>query len=177
MIRRPVVEANVLRTASRFLVLVFLCLLIIPSAVQAQVEAVNLTDIFLAGGIEIDRLVVYKISDIVLIRGRTSDAAAAAEAGRFATTLGYLRVANLIVIVPALDDRAIERFAARQLDMSRDLDGCRFQITSLKGTVQIRGSVRREIQKDVAIGLLRRIDGVKAVHFEDENTELERRQP
>ncbi len=147
------------------LILAFLSLLI-PSAVGAQVEAADLTDIFLAGGIEIDRLIVYKISDIVLIRGRTSDVAAAAEAVRFAGALGYLRVANLIEIVPGLDDRAIERFAARELDMARGLEGCRFQISSMKGILHLRGEVRREVQKDLAMGLLRKIDGVKTVHFD-----------
>ncbi len=164
MIRSPSVEASAIRIARRSLFLLFLCLLV-PSAVHAQVEAVDLTDSFLAGGIEIDRLMVYKISDIVLIRGRTSDVAAAAEAGRFAEALGYRRVANLIVIVPGLADRAIERFAARELDMARGLEGCRFQISSLKGILHLRGEVRREAQKDLAIGLLRRIDGVKAVHL------------
>ncbi|HSP14798.1 MAG TPA: BON domain-containing protein [Thermoanaerobaculia bacterium] len=154
-----------IRIAPRSLILAFLCLLI-PSAVYSQAEAVDLTDVFVAGGIEIDRLMVYKVSDIVLIRGRTSDVAAAAEAGRFAESLGYRRVANLIVIVPALDDRAIERLAARELDMARGLEGCHFQITSLKGVLRLRGEVRRQVQKDVAIGLLRKIDGVKAVHLD-----------
>jgi osmotically-inducible protein OsmY len=158
--------------ASRFFVFAFFCL-VIASAAHAQVEAVDLTPVFLAGGIEIDRLTVYKISDVVLIRGRTSDPAAAAEAGRLAWTLGYRRVANLIQIVPALSDRGIERVASAQLGMERELDGCKFQVTSLKGVVQLRGSTVRDIQKDLAIGVLRRIDGVKDVRFQ-ENTQIER---
>ncbi len=140
----------------------FLCVLI-PSATHSQVEVVDLTTVFQAGGIEIDRLLVYKISDIVLIRGRTSDTAMAREAGRFAKSLGYQRVANLIVIVA---DIAIERFAERELDMARPLEGCTFQVSSRKGVVSLRGHVRREIQKDYAVTLLRKIDGVRAVHFE-----------
>jgi len=163
---RPATETIVTGNASRSFVLAFLCL-VIASSVHAQVEAIDLTPFFLAGGIEIDRLMVYKISDIVLIRGRTSDPAAAAAAGTFAWTLGYRRIANLIEIVPALSDRGIERLAASQLSKERELDGCRFQITSLKGVVQLRGSTVRDIQKDLAIGVLRKIDGVKAVSFEE----------
>ena len=176
MVRIPAVRTSFIRTAGRSLVLALL-VLVVPLSVHAQVEAINLTGAFLAGGIEIDQLAVYKISDIVLIRGRTSDVEAAAEAGRFAAKLGYARIANLIVIVPALGDREIERLAERRLDMSRNLAGCTFRITSLKGIVTIRGTVRREAQKDVAIGLLRKIDGVKSVHFEEENVEPEMRQP
>ncbi|HEV8659594.1 MAG TPA: hypothetical protein VGS96_13350 [Thermoanaerobaculia bacterium] len=51
-------------------ILLLFCVLL-PSAGFAQTEAINLTALFRAGGIEIDRLLVYKISDIVLIRGRT----------------------------------------------------------------------------------------------------------
>lgn len=144
---------------------VFLCLLI-PSAGYGQVEAVDLSAVFRAGCIEIDQLMVYKISDIVIIRGRTSDVAMAAEAGRLAKSLGYPRVANLIEIVPGLADSAIERFAERELDMARGLEGCRFQVSSRNGVVRLRGHVQREIQKDFAMALLSKIDGVKAVHFD-----------
>ncbi len=143
----------------------FLCLLI-PCTGYAQVEAVDLTASFQAGCIEIDRLMVYKISDIVLIRGRTSDVAMAAEAGRLAKSLGYQRVANLIEIVPGLADSAIERFAERELDMARGLEGCSFQVRSRNGVVRLRGRVQREVQKDFAVVLLSKIDGVKAVHFD-----------
>lgn len=146
------------------IIAVFLGLLI-PSG-YAQVEAVDLTATFQAGCIEIDRLMVYKISDIVLIRGRTSDVAMAAEAGRLAKRLGYHRVANLIEIVPGLSDSSIERFAERELDMARGLEGCRFQVSSRNGVVHLRGRVQREIQKDFAVMLLNKIDGVKAVQFE-----------
>jgi osmotically-inducible protein OsmY len=146
-------------------IVVFLCLFI-PSAAYAQVEAVDLTAVFRAGCIEVDRLMVYKISDIVLIRGRTSDAAMARQAVRLAKSLGYQRVANLIEIVPGLADSAIERYAERELDMARGLAGCRFQVRSRNGVVRLRGQVQREVQKDFAVALLRKIDGVKVVHFD-----------
>lgn len=146
-------------------ILLLFCVLL-PSAGFAQTEAINLTALFRAGGIEIDRLLVYKISDIVLIRGRTSDLVMAAQAGRFAKSLGYERVANLIEIVPGLADSAIERYGARELDMARELQGCNFQIQSLIGVVRLRGHVQQERQGDLAIAILRKIDGVKLVHSE-----------
>ncbi|HEV8659595.1 MAG TPA: BON domain-containing protein [Thermoanaerobaculia bacterium] len=90
----------------------------------------------------------------------------AAQAGRFAKSLGYERVANLIEIVPGLADSAIERYGARELDMARELQGCNFQIQSLIGVVRLRGNVQQERQGDLAIAILRRIDGVKLVHSE-----------
>ncbi len=146
-------------------ILLLLCFLI-PSAGFAQTEAINLTALFRTGGIEIDHLLVYQISDIILIRGRTSDLVMAAQAGRFAKSLGYQRVANLIEIVPGLADSSIERKGAHELDIARELEGCNFQIQSIAGVVRLRGNVRREMQGDLAIAILRRIDGVKVVNSE-----------
>jgi len=146
-------------------ILLLACCLI-SSAGLAQTEAMDLTDSFRAGGIEVDRLRVFKISDIVLIRGRTSNVAMAIRAGVFAKSLGYRRVANLIEIVPGLADWEIERHAARKLDMTRELAGCTFQIQSIAGVVRLRGRVQHELQKDLAVSLLSRIDGVAAVHPE-----------
>jgi len=70
MIRNQAVEKNFIRISCCSLVFALLCLLA-PSAAEAQIEAIDLTDVFRAGGVEIDRLMVFKISDIVLIRGRT----------------------------------------------------------------------------------------------------------
>ncbi len=146
-------------------ILLFACFLI-SSAGLAQTEAIDLTDVFRAGGIEIDRLMVFKISEVVLIRGRTSDTAMAARADRLAKSLGYRRVANLIEIVPGLADSEIERTGARELEMARGLEGCSFQIQSMAGAVRLSGQVRREVQGDLAVALLSRIDGVNAVRVE-----------
>jgi osmotically-inducible protein OsmY len=157
MMRRKALEPHLL--------FAFLCLLV-PSIIHAQTEALDLTGAFRAGGIEIDRLMVFKISGIVLIRGRTSNVAMAARAESLATSLGYRRVANLIEIIPGLADSEIERHGARELDMERQLEGCSFQIRSVAGVVRLRGRVRREVQGDLAVSLLSRIDGVNAVHSE-----------
>jgi osmotically-inducible protein OsmY len=140
--------------------------LFVPLAAYGQADAVDLTAGFVHGGVTIDRLLVYKIEGIVLIRGRTGDPLMAAAAGRFAARAGYLRVANLIEIVPALADEALVSGAQHELDMARQLGGCHFQIESAGGIVRLRGQVMREVQKDLAMYLIARIDGVKEVHSE-----------
>ena len=57
----------------------------------------------------------------------------------------------------------IARAAERELTVHRALDGCQFRVSSDKGVVRLAGRVRHELQKDVAIALLRTIDGVQSV--------------
>jgi osmotically-inducible protein OsmY len=141
-------------------------MLFVPFAAHGQVDAVDLTGTFVRGGITIDRLLVFQIGGIVLIRGRTDDPLKAAEAGEFAVRAGYRRVANLIAIVPALGDDALVRSARRALEMERNLSGCHFVIESAGGIVRLRGEVLRDVQKDIAVHLIARIDGVKEVRSE-----------
>lgn len=140
--------------------------LFVPLAAYGQADAVNLTAAFVDGGVTIDRLLVYQIDGIVLIRGRTGDPLLAAAAGRFAARAGYRRVANLIEVVPEIADAALVRGARRELEMTRQLQGCHFQIESAGGIVRLRGEVTREVQKEIAVHLVGKIDGVKAVHSE-----------
>jgi osmotically-inducible protein OsmY len=140
--------------------------LLVPLAAYGQADAVNLTAVFVDGGVTIDRLLVYQIGGIVLIRGRTGDPLLAAQAGRFAARAGYQRVANLIEIVPEIADPALVRNARRELEMMRQLQGCHFQIESAGGIVRLRGEVTRDVQKEIAVHLVGKIDGVIAVHSE-----------
>jgi osmotically-inducible protein OsmY len=140
--------------------------LFVPLAAYGQADAVDLTAAFVKGGVTIDRLLVYQIGGIVLIRGRTGDPLLAAAAERFAAHAGYARVANLIEIVPAIADAALVRGARRELELARQLGGCHFQIESAGGIVRLRGQVTREAQKELAVYLIARIDGVKEVHSE-----------
>ena len=115
--------------------------------------------------IAIEGLKVVQISDIVLIRGKTNDARKAERASHIATRLGYQRVANLIVIRDdATDDAAIEYTGQRQLELEPQLEGCRFRVDSNLGVIRLTGSVQRGLQSDLAVAILTRIDGVKAVH-------------
>ncbi|HVS33585.1 MAG TPA: BON domain-containing protein [Thermoanaerobaculia bacterium] len=132
-------------------------------AAPPQPQPTDLTPVFLAAGIDVNRLQVFEIGGVVVIRGRVTDPEAAAAAGRYATSLGYRRVANLVQIMPPPDDGAIKRAAERRLMVHRGLGGCRFLVASNKGIVSIGGSVRHELQKDVAVSVVRNIDGVRGV--------------
>lgn len=129
-------------------------------------QATTLTQQFVDAGLVIDRLQVFEIGGIVLIRGRAADKAQAAEAGRVALNLGYERVANLIQVIETPDDVKIEQIAQRELTLHRALDGCKFRIDSEKGVLSVNGEVQHELQKDVAMQLLRTIDGVRELRAE-----------
>jgi osmotically-inducible protein OsmY len=132
-------------------------------AATAQPQTTDLTQRFVERGVAIDGLRVTEIGGIVVMRGRVAVHAQAEQAGKVAAELGYSRVANLIQVVEPIDDQRIERTAERELAIHRSLDGCRFSVDSQKGVVSINGKVTHELQKDVAISLLRNIDGVLEV--------------
>jgi len=140
---------------------------IIPLAAFAQADAVDITAAFIRGGVVIEDLRAVQISDIVLIRGKTNDRGKAEAASRIAASLGYQRVANLIVIRDdANDDAAIVYTGQRRLELERDLQGCRFRVDSNRGVIRLTGRVHSDVQSDLAIAILSRIDGVKAIHPE-----------
>jgi osmotically-inducible protein OsmY len=136
-----------------------------PVAFAANPEATNLTEQFRAAGGAVDRLQVYEVSGVVIIRGRTADKAQAEDLSRIAKTLGYERVANLVQISKDIDDQ-ITRKAEVELTVHRSLDGCKFRVSSTQGVVHVNGTVHHELQKDVALQVLRRIDGVRSVEFD-----------
>jgi osmotically-inducible protein OsmY len=148
----------------RAALLVSLAVSLSPLAARAQSEPTDLTAVFRSAGVDITDLQVYQISGVVLIRGISADRGKVENAGTVATNLGYQRVANLIELAAPSNDVNIVRFAEGSLGRQPTLDGCRFHIVSLNGIVRIGGSVDRELQKDVAVEVLRKIDGVKEVH-------------
>jgi osmotically-inducible protein OsmY len=140
--------------------------LLFPFAAPAQTKVFDLTPAFIDCGADIEELLVYRVGGIVLIRGTTSDATKAADAGRIATFLGYERVANLIKVTDEVaDDALIEARGHRQLDLEPMLDGCRLRVDSSLGIVQVGGKVKREAQKTLAIEILLRVTGVREVHW------------
>lgn len=147
----------------RHILALALSLSLLASGSRAQNSAVNLTSKFMKAGIRIDHLLVYSLSGIVVLRGSTSDKARSLEALRVARKLGYKRVANLIQITAPPDDAAIIRSAERQLDMERSLGGCRFHIECKRGVVRLSGRTQNDLQRDIAVRTVRRIDGVKEV--------------
>ena len=127
----------------------------------ATPQTTDLTNAF-RGAAAVDRLQVYEIAGIVIIRGRAADQAEAELLNQHAQTLGYTRVANLIQIVKH-EDALLARRAERELSAHRALDGCSFRVTSDKGVVRVSGKVAHELQKDVAMQVLRSINGVQSV--------------
>ncbi|MDQ6799223.1 MAG: BON domain-containing protein [Acidobacteriota bacterium] len=139
-----------------------LCCIAIPMYADSN-AVVDLTS-QLRNDVRIDGLSAVEVGGIVVLRGRTGDASLAERAGVLAQKLGYARVANLIRVVAPPDDAAIQRMAERKLATDRALDGCRFHVDSNGGVVTVAGKVNQELQKDVAVDVLRQIEGVRSVH-------------
>lgn len=155
--------------ASRLTAAVFAAILISVAAMAEASSAPKATDLtpeFRKAGLAIDKLQAFEVGGIVVIRGRAGSSAVAEEAGRFAQKLGYTRIANLVQILAAPDDAALARQAERELAQQHSLDGCTFHVASEKGVIKVAGLVDHELQKDMAIQLLRNIDGVKDVQAE-----------
>jgi len=151
-----------MRTITKAVAIAALIIALSPAATAAVPETRDLTPNFVNAGASIDRLQVYEIAGIVIIRGRAADKAQAEEVGRVAQSLGYARVANLVQVVENRDAE-IARAAEVELSVNRSLDGCKFRVTSDQGILRLAGEVRHELQKDVAMQVLRSIDGVRAV--------------
>ena len=125
-------------------------------------QTVDVTSQFFGAELRVNNLRATEIGGIVLLRGDTDDPAQAAAASSYAQSLGFARVANLIRVVDHPNDDQIERVAERKL-ATRTLDGCSFHIESIRGIVTLAGKVRHELQKDLALALVRNIDGVREV--------------
>lgn len=152
-----------MRTITKAVAIAVILMTMSPVATAAEVpSSTDLTSTFIAAGATVDRLSVHELAGIVIIRGRTNEKAKAEEIGRLAQSLGYARVANLIQITENRDEQ-IARQAEVELSVHRALDGCRFRVTSEEGVVKVAGSVKHELQKDVAMQILRTIDGVQEV--------------
>jgi osmotically-inducible protein OsmY len=153
-----------MRTMLKTVAIAVLVIAILPVAQAATPQPRDLTPAFREAGLAVDRLQVFELSGVVVIRGRTADRSHAEAIGQYATSLGYTRVANLVQIVEN-DDLQIARAAERELTIHRSLDGCRFRVSADKGVVTVAGTVTHELQKDVAAQVLRAIDGVRRVEM------------
>jgi osmotically-inducible protein OsmY len=149
-------------TTTRTVAIAVILIALTPAALGAAPQEVDLTNQFRTAGVTVDRLQVYEVSGIVILRGRVDTKEQAEALGQYANTLGYTRIANLIQIAPN-NDAEITRAAERELTIHRSLDGCRFRVTTDQGVIKVAGSVRHELQKDVAMQVLRSIDGAKSV--------------
>jgi osmotically-inducible protein OsmY len=165
LLLRAEIANNMNRSIIRVLAVAALLLSIQPVAFGLSPQATNRTEQFRAAGAAVDQLQVYELSGILIIRGRTTDKAQAEDVSRIAKTLGYERVANLVQISEDNDQR-ITRAAEVELTVNRALDGCKFRVNSAQGVVHVAGQVRHELQKDVALQVLKQIRGVRSVEFD-----------
>jgi len=152
------------RQTTQAAILAIAITLIATPAFAATPQTIDLTNSFRGAGAAVNALQVYEISGIVIIRGRTTDKAQAEILSTYARNLGYQRVANLVQTVTD-DDASIVRKAEVELSIHRALDGCRFSVQSAHGVVRIAGQVQHELQKDVALAVIRNMDGVRRVEL------------
>ena len=158
-----------MRTTNRVSVAIFVALLSfsIPAfSRDSSPPANDITARFADGGFRISGFRAIEVGGIVVLRGKTTEPAEVARVADYAHTLGYQRVANVVGVAEAPDDEGIERRAERALASHRTLDGCTFRIDSQQGVVHLAGRVQFELQKDIAAGLVRNIDGVRDVKME-----------
>jgi osmotically-inducible protein OsmY len=134
-----------------------------PMAAQAA-KPDPLTDAFRA--LPIAKLHVTAVDQVLVVRGEAWSPETVQQVSDIATRLGYRRVANLVRVVDAPDDEAIERRAERQLTGTRALDGCDFTVDSTHGVLRVAGTVRYEVQKELAMNVLRRNVGALDVQMD-----------
>ncbi|HUP45975.1 MAG TPA: BON domain-containing protein [Thermoanaerobaculia bacterium] len=151
-------------------VLAVLFLLVATPASSSVPEVRNLGSQFAELGLAIQELQAFEVGGIVILRGRAETRSAALAAGERAQALGYTRVANLIRIVRVPNDAELRRDVQRELAVHDSLAGSRISVDAENGIVYLRGSVQHEMQKDLAVAVLRSVDGVREVR-----AQLERR--
>src|SRR5688500_16369748 len=151
-------------TKARTVAIAVFLIALTPAALAATPVTNDLTEQFRSAGATVDRLQVFEVGGVVIIRGRVTDKTQAELLSRHAATLGHARVANLVQTIEN-HDAEMTRAAERELSLHRSLDGCRFTVSAEKGVIRVAGSVTHELQKDVASQVLRSIDGVKSVEM------------
>ncbi|MGA7615717.1 MAG: BON domain-containing protein [Thermoanaerobaculia bacterium] len=117
-------------------------------------------------GVAVGQLSVVRMDGVVIVRGRVPDAETLRRADSVLKSLGIRRVANMIRVVPPIDDAALERTVERALYLSRSLAGCQFRVDSRNGWISVTGNVRYDMQREVARNIVRRVDGVRGATFD-----------
>src|SRR5436309_3468528 len=135
-----------------------LLLPISPAQAASARESQDVTASFISAGVNGPDLRAIEVGGILILRGSAATPADGDRAAQFARELGYARVANLIRVADPVDDGAIERLAERELSRHRGLDGTNIRIKSQRGVVNLSGHVAQELQKDMAVSLIRNID-------------------
>ncbi len=141
-------------------------MMLIPAAAHGQTTAVE--PIYQAvqdAGLHVDDLMLIPVEGIVIVRGKVHDQESFQRVTGLLKKLGYLRVANMMKIVPPPNDQEIRRAAERELGINRSMDGARLRVHCENGIVTIHGRVEYELQRDAAINIVRGIDGVRDVRY------------
>ena len=133
------------------------------AAASSTPATVDVTSRFVSAGAAVPDLSAVEVGDILVLRGTATSQVEAENAGKIAHDLGFARVANLVRVVEPADDASIQRMAERELSRHRGLDGSQIRVSSVHGIVNLAGRVSHELQKDMAITLVRNIDGVRGV--------------
>ena len=136
---------------------------VVPASAAAPEPPRNITAQFAGASLPVETLQAFEVGGIVVLRGRTPLRSAAEAAGQYAQRLGYTRVANLIQVIESPNDVTIRRDAERELAIHPSLDGSRISVESENGIVYLRGSVQHPMQKDMAVAVLRNVDGVREI--------------
>jgi osmotically-inducible protein OsmY len=162
MLYRTVMRANKIKIG----VAIAAAFVLSAIPVVAQEPATrDLTQQFVTAGVTVEGLRAVEVGGIVVLRGWTADKGVAERAATVAQSLGFARVANLIQVNDVPDDARIMRAAERELSVHRGLDGTQIMVDSNNGIVRLSGKVSSEVQKDVAVFLVRNIQGVRAVQI------------
>ena len=135
------------------------------SAIAETPATHDVTAKFVSAGVLLEGFRAVEVGGIVILRGHAIDNASADQAAVVAQNLGYNRVANLIQMDAVPDDARIARAAERGLAFQRGLDGTQIVVVSSNGVVHLTGTVSNELQKDMAVHIVRNIDGVRAVQM------------
>src|SRR5438874_1158116 len=106
-------------------------------AASSATTATDITDKFVAAGVQVPDFHAVDVGGIVVLRGTAASGVEAENAGKIARDLGYTRVANLVRVVEPADDANIQRMAERELSRHRGLDGSHISISSLHGVVTL----------------------------------------
>lgn len=114
-------------------------------------------------GVDTRDVKLIEVEGILIVRGRVPNRASIDQASSTLRSLGFARVANLLKVSGRPDDEQIRRNVERALVNSPSLDGCKFRINTQSGVVKLDGTVRDELQKDVATDIAREVEGVTEV--------------
>jgi osmotically-inducible protein OsmY len=148
---------------TRMVVVMIAASLLAMPAFAIQPASHDVTAQLASAGVTVEGLRAVEVGGIMVLRGRTADRASAEQAATVAQSLGYARVANLIQVFQAPDDERIERAVERELSIHRGLDGTQIAVDSTNGVVRLTGKVYSELQKDMAVNLVKTVDGVRSV--------------